>query len=90
MNKTQLIDSVAEKSGLSKVDAKKALDAFFETTAEVLKSEDGKLQIIGFGTFSTKMREERTARNPRDGKTVVVPAKKVVKFKPGSELEAGL
>ncbi len=91
MNKTQLIDKIAEKSGLTKADSKKALDAVIEATAEVLKDKnDGKLALVGFGTFSVSERGERKGRNPRTKEEIVIPAKRVVKFKAGSELEDSL
>lgn len=91
MNKTQLIDKIAEKSGLTKADSKKALDAIIEATAEVLKDKnDGKLALVGFGTFSVSERGERKGRNPRTKEEIIIPAKKVVKFKAGSELEDSL
>ena len=87
MNKTQLVDAIAEKSGLTKADSKKALDAFIEATAETLKNDD-KIQLVGFGTFSVKNVPARTGRNPATGKEIQIAAKKQVKFKAGSELEA--
>lgn len=91
MNKTQLIDKIAEKSGLTKADSKKALDAVIEATAEVLKDKnDGKLALVGFGTFSVSERGERKGRNPRTKEEITIPAKRVVKFKAGSELEDSL
>lgn len=91
MNKTQLIDKIAEKSGLSKADSKKALDAFIEATAEALKDNiDGKLQLVGFGTFSVSERAERQGRNPQTKEVITIPAKKVIKFKAGSELESNI
>lgn len=85
MNKAQLIDAIAEKAGLTKADSKKALDAFVETVSDALKSGD-KVALIGFGSFTTSERGERTGRNPQTGKTITIPAKKVVKFKAGAEL----
>lgn len=85
MNKSQLIDAIAEKAGLSKIDAKKAVDAFIETTTETLKSDD-RLALVGFGSFSVSKREARTGRNPQTGKEIQIAAKNIVKFKPGSEL----
>ena len=91
MNKTQLIDKIAEKSGLSKKETKKALDAFIEATAEALKDNtDGKLQLVGFGTFSVSERAERQGRNPQTKEVITIPAKKVIKFKAGSELESNI
>ncbi len=88
MNKTQLIDKIAEKAGLTKADAKKALDAFIEATSDALKdSNDGKVALIGFGTFSVSERGERQGINPQTKQAITIPAKKIVKFKAGSELE---
>lgn len=84
MNKTQLIDAMAEKSGLTKVDAKKALDAFIEVVGEGLKED--KVSLIGFGSFSVSERSARTGRNPQTGMEIKIEAKKIVRFKPGSEL----
>lgn len=86
MNKTELVSSIALKSGLSKADAKKALDATIEAIADALKADE-KIALIGFGTFAAPVRPERQAKNPRTGEVITVPAKKVVKFKAGKELE---
>ena len=85
MNKAQLIDAIAEKAGLTKADSKKALEAFVTTVGESLNAGD-KVALVGFGTFSVSERSERTGRNPQTGKTITIPAKKVVKFKAGAEL----
>lgn len=85
MNKAQLVDAIAQKSELSKADSKKALDAFLEATSETLKSGD-KVTLVGFGSFSVSQRDARKGRNPQTGKEIQIPAKKVVKFKAGSEL----
>lgn len=85
MNKAQLIDAIAAKAGLTKADAKKSLDAFIEATSEALKSGD-RVALVGFGSFSVAERSARTGRNPQTGKEITISAKKVVKFKPGSEL----
>ncbi len=85
MNKAQLIDAMAEKAGLSKADAKKALDAFVESTTDALKGGD-RVALIGFGSFAISERGARTGRNPQTGKEISIPAKKVVKFKAGAEL----
>jgi len=87
MNKAQLIDAVAAKAGLTKVDAKKAIDAFIGVTAGALKKGD-RLALVGFGSFSVTKRSARTGRNPRTGATIKIAAKKVVRFKPGAELNA--
>lgn len=85
MNKSQLIDVMAAKAGLTKADAKKALDAFIEATGEALKSGD-RIALIGFGSFSITKRSARTGRNPQTGQEIIIPAKSIIKFKPGSEL----
>lgn len=85
MNKAQLIDAIAEKAGLTKADAKKALDAFVDATTDALKSGD-RVALIGFGSFSVSTRSARTGRNPQTGSPIKIKAKKVVKFKPGAEL----
>lgn len=85
MNKAQLIDAIAAEAGLTKADAKKALDAFVKSTTGALNGGD-RVALVGFGSFSVAMRNERTGRNPQSGKPITIPAKKVVKFKPGSEL----
>lgn len=86
MNKTELIDAIASKSGLTKTDSKKALDSFITAVVETLKKGD-KVTLIGFGTFQQSIRQERKGRNPRTGKEINIPAKKSVKFKAGSELQ---
>lgn len=85
MNKVELINAVAEKAGMTKVDARKAIEALMEAAKEELK-QDGKVSLVGFGTISVLSRPERQGRNPRTGETVTIPAKKVVKFKPASNL----
>ena len=85
MNKAQLIDAIAADAGLTKADAKKALDAFVKATAGALKKGD-RVALVGFGSFSISDRSARTGRNPQTGKPITIAAKKVVKFKPGSDL----
>jgi DNA-binding protein HU-beta len=85
MNKAQLIDAIASGSKLTKADAKKALDAFISATTTALKKGD-RVALVGFGSFSVSKRSARTGRNPQTGKEIKIPAKKVVKFKAGSDL----
>jgi DNA-binding protein HU-beta len=89
MNKTELVNAIAAESGLSKVDSKKALDAFISSVSTTLKSGD-KVALIGFGTFLVVQRNARTGVNPSTQKPLQIPAKKVVKFKAGSELSDGI
>ena len=85
MNKTELINKIAEKAGLSKVDSKKALEATLAAVKETLKKGD-KLALVGFGTFKVEKRPARTGINPQTKKKIKIAAKKVVKFKAGAEL----
>jgi DNA-binding protein HU-beta len=85
MNKAELVDAIAKEAGVTKVDSKKALDAFTKTVAKSLKKGD-KVALVGFGTFSVSSRKARTGRNPRTGEEIKIKAKKVAKFKPSSEL----
>ncbi|MBL56743.1 MAG: DNA-binding protein [Flavobacteriales bacterium] len=89
MNKAELIEAVAKESGLSKADAKRALEAFVSTTTNALKAGD-KVALVGFGSFSTSQRSERKGRNPQTGAEITIAAKKVVKFKAGAELAGSL
>jgi len=85
MNKAQLIDAIAGEAEITKADAKKALDAFIKVTSDSLKT-GGRVALVGFGSFGVSERSARTGRNPQTGKEIEIPAKKVVKFKAGSEL----
>ena len=85
MNKAELIDAMASNAEISKADAKKALDGFIAATTNALTDGD-RVSLVGFGSFSISERSARTGRNPQTGKEISIPAKKVVKFKPGSEL----
>ena len=87
MNKAELINAIAEKAGLSKADAKNALDATIEVISEAMVQND-KVALIGFGTFSVSEKAERTGINPATKEKITSPAKKVVKFKAGAELTA--
>jgi DNA-binding protein HU-beta len=89
MNKAELVDAIASKAGLTKVDAKKGLDATMEAVSEALKAGD-KVSLVGFGSFAVSARNARTGRNPQTGNAIDIAAKKVVKFKPGAELSAGV
>ena len=85
MNKTEFINAVAEKSGLSKVDAKKAVEALVETVSSELK-EGGKVALLGFGSFSVAEKSARKGVNPKTKQPIEIPARKSVKFKAGAEL----
>ncbi|MCI5980737.1 MAG: HU family DNA-binding protein [Sodaliphilus pleomorphus] len=85
MNKTELINAIVAKAGLSKVDATKALKAGIEAVEEALAKGD-KVALIGFGTFAVQEKAARTGINPATKQKIEIPAKKVVKFKAGAEL----
>ena len=85
MNKSELIDAIAQKAGLTKVQAKSAIEGYHEAVAATL-AEGKRVEILGFGTFSVAERSERTGRNPKTGEALVIKAKKVAKFKPGKGL----
>ena len=85
MNKTEFINAVAEQSGLSKVDSKKAVEAFIQTISNEMK-EGGKISLLGFGSFSTTEKAARKGVNPKTKEVIDIPARKVVKFKAGAEL----
>jgi len=85
MNKTELINQIAESADISKKAAGDALQGFMDSLTDTLVQGD-KLSLIGFGTFSVTERSARTCRNPQTGKSMKIPAKKVVKFKVGSKL----
>jgi DNA-binding protein HU-beta len=89
MNKQELISLISGKTGLTKTDAKKGLDATVEAVSEALKAGD-RISLVGFGSFSVSERGSRSGRNPKTGKEIMIPAKKIVKFRPGADLSDGL
>jgi DNA-binding protein HU-beta len=89
MNKAELINAIAEEAGLSKVDAKKALEAVVKSVSDALVSGD-KVSLIGFGTFSVTERAARPGINPATKQAITIEAKKVAKFKAGAELTASI
>lgn len=87
MNKSDLVAQIASKSGLTKVDSTKALDAFLETVQEALVKEE-KVQLVGFGTFEVRTRKAREGRNPRNPEEKIhIPASKAPVFKAGKTLK---
>ena len=84
--KTQLVEAVAAKTGLTKADSARAVDAVFEAMTQTLKKE-GKVSLVGFGTFSVKKRAARDGINPLTKAPLHIPAKKAVSFKAGSKLK---
>jgi len=94
VTKTELIDAVAEKTGLTKKNSGEVINAVFETIVDHLSSEAGKdasirdnVQIIGFGTFEVKDRSERKGRNPQTGEEITIPARTVPVFRAGKSFK---
>jgi DNA-binding protein HU-beta len=86
MNKSELIDAIAESSGLTKADSGRALDAFVGAVAKALSGGDS-VALVGFGTFSVKERAERKGRNPQTGREITIAAAKIPSFKAGKSLK---
>jgi DNA-binding protein HU-beta len=86
LNKTDLVNAVAEKAELTKKEAERALSAVFSSIEEALAQGD-KVQLVGFGTFEVRDRAQRTGRNPKTGEEIIIPASKVPAFKPGKALK---
>jgi DNA-binding protein HU-beta len=86
MNKSELIDAIAENSGLSKADSGRALDAMISSVSGALKDND-QVTIVGFGTFLVRQRSARTGRNPQTGAEIKIAAANVPAFKPGKALK---
>jgi DNA-binding protein HU-beta len=86
VTKADLVNAIAEKAGLSKADAEKALKAFTDAVADALKASE-KVSLVGFGTFSVGERAARQGQNPQTGAKINIPAAKVPKFKAGKALK---
>lgn len=86
MNKSELVEAIANTSGVTKADANRVLDAFMATVTDTLKSGD-QIVLPGFGSFSTGNRAARTGRNPQTGRPIQIEASRVAKFKAGKKLK---
>ncbi|NLB88627.1 MAG: HU family DNA-binding protein [Syntrophomonadaceae bacterium] len=86
MNKTDLVNQVALKTGMTKKDVEKVVNAFFSSVESALKEGD-KVQLIGFGTFEVRNRQARKGRNPQTGEEITIAATKVPAFKAGKALK---
>ncbi|MGL5251890.1 MAG: HU family DNA-binding protein [Moraxella sp.] len=86
MNKSELIDNIAKKSGLTKAQSTDALNAFIATIGEAMQANDS-VSLVGFGTFSVKERQARVGRNPQTKEEIQIPASKVPSFKAGKSLK---
>jgi DNA-binding protein HU-beta len=90
MNKSELVDALAAKTGMTKTDAAKAIDALFATNGGIFAAalkKGHRIQITGFGTFEVKTREARSGRNPRTGQTIQIKASKTPGFRAGKGLK---
>jgi DNA-binding protein HU-beta len=90
MTKAELIEKMANDAEISKAAAGKALDAFVASVTKALKKKDGKVTLVGFGTFQKSRRKARKGRNPQTGDPIKIKAKNVVKFKPGKKLKESI
>ena len=87
MTKAELIEKMANEAGISKVAANQALNSFIDNVTKALKKKDGKVTLVGFGTFQKVSRKARKGRNPQTGESIKIKASKSVKFKPGKKLK---
>lgn len=87
MNKNELVVQMVKDSGITKVDALKTIDSFIEVVSNELKNDNGKLTLVGFGTFKTIIKKKKKGRNPRTGAEITIPKKRAVKFIPGKKLK---
>ena len=90
MTKAELVDSIANDAGISKVAASTALNSFMGNVTKALKKKDGKVTLVGFGTFSKIRRKARKGRNPQTGDPIKIKACNVVKFRPGKKLKGAV
>ena len=90
MTKAELIDQMAKEAGITKVAATAALNSFMGSVIKTLKKKDGKVTLVGFGTFSKIKRKARKGRNPQTGEPIKIKACNVVKFRPGKKLREAI
>ncbi len=90
MTKAELVEKMADDAGISKVAASSALNSFMDGVTKALKKKDGKVTLVGFGTFSKVRRKARKGRNPQTGEPIKIKACNVVKFRPGKKLKTAI
>ncbi|MBL7180489.1 MAG: HU family DNA-binding protein [Pseudomonadota bacterium] len=90
MTKAELVEQMAKDAGISKVAAAVALNSFMDGVTKALKKKDGKVTLVGFGTFSKGRRKARKGRNPQTGEPIKIKASNVVKFRAGKKLKNAL
>ncbi len=87
MTKADLVEKMAQDAGITKTDAQTCLESFIANVTKALKKKDGKVTLVGFGTFQKTRRKARKGRNPQTGEEIKIKAHNVVKFKPGKKLK---
>jgi DNA-binding protein HU-beta len=90
MTKTELVDKMVQDAGITKVAATAALNSFMDGIGKALKKKDGKVTLVGFGTFLKTKRKARKGRNPRTGEAIKIKASSIIKFRPGKKLKEGV
>lgn len=90
MTKAELVEQMATDAGISKVASATALNSFMDSVTKALKKKDGKVTLVGFGTFSKVRRKARKGRNPQTGAPIKIKACNVVKFRPGKKLKSAV
>ena len=87
MTKAEIVEKMANEAGITKTAAQSALESFVDGVIKALKKKDGKVTLVGFGTFQKARRKARKGRNPQTGEVLKIKASNVVKFKPGKKLK---
>lgn len=90
MTKAEIVEKMASDAGITKAAAQTALESFIEGVTKALKKKDGKVTLVGFGTFMKSRRKARKGRNPQTGEVIKIKASNVVKFKPGKKLKEAI
>ena len=90
MTKAEIIAQMAEDAGITKAEAQTCLESFIAGVTQTLKKKDGKVTLVGFGTFQKSRRKARKGRNPQTGEEIKIKASNVVKFKAGQKLKAAI
>jgi DNA-binding protein HU-beta len=90
MTKAEIVGKMAKDAGISKAAAGAALNSFVDSVTKALKKKEGKVTLVGFGTFSKVRRKARKGRNPQTGETIKIKASSTVRFKPGKALKTAL
>ena len=90
MTKTELVEKMVQDAGITRTAAAAALNSFMEGIGKALKKKDGKVTLVGFGTFLKTKRKARKGRNPRTGEAIKIKASSIIKFRPGKKLKEGV